>query len=73
MVETKRGSMPYIGDRLRELRRKKLLTQEELAQKAGITPTALARAEQNHTQPRFRTIRKLAEALDVDPTELTGE
>ena len=63
----------YIGDRLKEARTKRLLTQQELAQKAGVTPAAIARAELNRTEPQFRTIRKLAQALDVDPTELIGE
>ena len=29
--------------------------------------------ERNNTEPQFRTIRKLAKALDVDPTDLLGD
>jgi DNA-binding XRE family transcriptional regulator len=62
----------YIGDRLREVRTRRLLTQEELAEKSGISPSTVANIERDHREPHFRTIRKLAEALSVDPTELVG-
>ncbi len=60
----------YIGDKLKELRTRKLLTQEELAEKAGISPATVVNIERNNQEPHFRTIRKLAKSLDVDPTEL---
>jgi transcriptional regulator with XRE-family HTH domain len=63
----------YIGDKLREFRTRRLLTQEELAEKAGISPSTVANIENDNREPHFRTIRKLAKALDVDPTELLGE
>jgi DNA-binding XRE family transcriptional regulator len=63
----------YIGDRLREVRARRLLTQEELAEKSGVSPSTVANVERDHREPHFRTIRKLAKALDVDPTELVGE
>jgi transcriptional regulator with XRE-family HTH domain len=63
----------YIGDRLRTLRIRRALTQQELAEKAGISKTALNRIELNKAEPHMSTLRKLANALDVDPTELLGE
>jgi transcriptional regulator with XRE-family HTH domain len=63
----------YIGDKLREIRTRRLLTQIELAEKAGVNPTTIVRTERNQAEPHFRTIRKLAKALDVDPTELLGD
>jgi transcriptional regulator with XRE-family HTH domain len=74
--EEKEATMPavvYIGDRLREVRARRLLTQEELAEKSGVSPSTVANIERDHRAPHFRTIRKLAKALDVDPTELIGE
>jgi transcriptional regulator with XRE-family HTH domain len=62
----------YIGEQLREVRTRRLLTQDELAEKAGISQSTIANIERNHAEPQFRTIRKLAKALDVDPTELLG-
>jgi transcriptional regulator with XRE-family HTH domain len=63
----------YIGKRLKEVRTKRLLTQDELAEKAGVSQSTIANIERDKAEPQFRTIRKLAKALDVDPTELVGE
>jgi len=62
-----------IGDNLKRQRIRKALTQEELARQAGLTTASVARIERNETEPRMSTLRKLAEALDVDPAELVGE
>ncbi len=56
--------------RLEHLRTRKPLTQEELAHKAGITRTALARIESGAAEPRPSTVRRLAEALGVEPEQL---
>ncbi len=60
----------YVGDNLKRLRVLNALTQAELAQKAGLTPAAVARIERNEAEPRMTTLRKLAEALSVEPHEL---
>lgn len=62
----------HIGRKLREARVRRLLTQEELAEKAGVSPSTIVTIERDQTMPHFRTIRKLAHALDVDPTSLLG-
>jgi transcriptional regulator with XRE-family HTH domain len=63
----------YIGDRLKTLRIRRALTQQELAERAGISTNALNRIELNKAEPHMSTLRKLAKALDVDPTGLLGE
>jgi transcriptional regulator with XRE-family HTH domain len=60
----------YIGDRLRDLRKRKLLTQEQLADCSGVGIATIVRVERNQVEPRGSTIRKLAEALNVEPEEL---
>jgi transcriptional regulator with XRE-family HTH domain len=60
----------YIGDRLRDLRKRALLTQQELADKSGVGVTTIIRIEHNQVEPHGSTIRKLAEALEVEPQEL---
>ena len=60
----------YIGDKLIEVHTKRLLTRDELADKAGVRQITIANIERNNAEPQFRTIRKLAKALDIDPTEL---
>ena len=60
-----------IGTQLREARERALLTQEELAARAGVQPFTISRIETDKVEPRFSTIRKVANALDIDPRELT--
>ena len=60
-----------IGGNLRRLREDRLLTQAELAERAGIALSSLVRIENDQVDPRFSSIRKLARALDADPKELT--
>jgi len=59
-----------IGDRLRDLRVRRALTQEELAERSDIAVSTVIRIERNQVEPHGSTIRKLAEALGVDPHEL---
>ena len=61
-----------IGSNLRRLREDRLLTQAELAERAGIALSSLVRIENDQVDPRFTSIRKLAQALEVHPRELTG-
>ena len=63
----------YIGDRLKNLHIRRALTQQELAERASISTNALNRIELNKAEPHMSTLRKLAKALDVDPTELLGD
>lgn len=59
-----------IGERLRDLRIRRAITQEELATEAGIGKNTVNRLERDLTEPRPPTLRKLASALGVDPAEL---
>lgn len=59
--------------RLKAVRLAKMLSQEELAKKAGISRVAITRLETGKVDARFQTVRKLAAALGVEPTELTAE
>ena len=62
-----------IGDRLSDLRKRALLTQEQLAERSGVAISTVVRIERNQVEPQGRTIRKLAEALGVEPHELVKE
>jgi transcriptional regulator with XRE-family HTH domain len=64
--------MHTIGGRLREARLRKVWTQRDLATASGVPTVTISRIENGHTQegPRQSTIRKLADALDVDPAWL---
>ena len=52
---------------LKELREQHFLTQEELAKKSGIAAVTINRLENDRQKPSFKTIRKLATALGVEP------
>jgi len=62
-----------IGGKLRRLRERRLLTQAELGDLAGVNRDQVSRIERDEVDPRFSTIRKLAAALDVDPSELVED
>lgn len=53
-----------MGDRVRELRRRRGLTQEELAERSGISKTVIAKIEQGGSA-RMETYHQLARTLGV--------
>jgi transcriptional regulator with XRE-family HTH domain len=57
-------------EKLRELRRRRVLTLEELAEKADVGRNTIWRLEHGVMGAQPRTVRKLARALGVDPEEL---
>jgi transcriptional regulator with XRE-family HTH domain len=62
------------GAKLKSLRERRFLRREELAEKVGSHRDHIGRLERDEIDsPRMTTIRKLAEALDVDPHELLAD
>ncbi len=61
-----------LGNRLRELRKKRGLTLRGLAEAVGVDFTYLSKIENGKAgyMPGADTIRSLAEKLDTDPLEL---
>jgi transcriptional regulator with XRE-family HTH domain len=62
--------MDIDGEKLRRARQRRLLTQTELAEKASLTLSTLSRLENGFQQARISTVRRLALALGIDPSEL---
>ena len=59
-------SAPHrLGARIRRVREEQGLTQEDLAQRALMTQSSVARIERGHVTPRIRTVQQLATALGV--------
>lgn len=54
-----------LGRRLRELRRERDLTQEQLAERAGVDSKTISRAENGHFNIGVDLIGALARALGV--------
>ncbi len=55
---------------LKTMRLRRLITQRELAARAGLTVASVSRIETGTTRARISTVWRLAEALNVDPDDL---
>ncbi len=58
-----------VGKRLRQIRRAKDLTQEQLAAAVGVSVKFIGNIERGTSAPSFETIEKIAEVLEVDASE----
>ena len=74
-------TLPSVGDvivedygtRIKSRREQRKLTQEELAKQAGITYSTLIKIESGaNDNPTIKTMKKIADALDVSLDELVG-
>jgi transcriptional regulator with XRE-family HTH domain len=65
--------MNYFALRLRELRKKRRLSQEELAKGLGITRGAVGLYEQGRREPDFETLESIADFFNVDIGTLITE
>ena len=54
-----------IGDRLRELRADKKLSQGDVEKRTGLLRCYISRVENGHTVPSIETLEKLARAFEV--------
>ena len=59
-----------VGNRLREVRKEKGLTQEDVAHKAGVAVSQVGRIERGKLNPSISTIFVIALAMEVEPKEL---
>jgi transcriptional regulator with XRE-family HTH domain len=66
--------MEHVGGLIRHYRGEAGLTQEELAERAGLAPSSVVHLESGEVKrPRAKTLAKLAAALGVDPREFSGK
>jgi transcriptional regulator with XRE-family HTH domain len=61
-----------MGQRLRELRLRRKISQEEVARHIGITRSAYSHYEINNRQPVYETLIKLAAYFDVSLDYIIG-
>ena len=59
-----------IGDRLRELREAKKLSQGDIEKRTGLVRPYISRVENNHTVPAIETLEKMARALEIPMYQL---
>jgi len=61
-----------MSRKLKTLRERQALSLTDLAEKSGVNRITIHRIENGKQKPMPRTIRKLAEALQVNVEELTS-
>lgn len=61
-----------IGNTIKDLRMKQNMSQQELADKAGISRISIGNYERGSRHPNSSVIQQLAKALNVTPTILMG-
>lgn len=59
------------GKKIKELRNRKGLSQEELAEQAHLSLRTVQRIENGETEARAYTLKRLAAALNITPEDLT--
>lgn len=60
-----------VADKIKRLRKEKGMTQKQLAQKCGMSESALRQYEIGYRNPKIKTVRKIAEALGISIFQLT--
>ena len=69
-METKKNILVNFGERVREIRKEKGLSQEELAHKADLHRTYIGMIERAEKNITLLNIEKIANALEVNIKEL---
>lgn len=69
-MQSKEEFYRVFGRRIRELRKRRGLSQAQLAEAAQVTPLTISNIERGVNPPSFQRIEHLAEALDVEIREL---
>lgn len=64
--------MLTIGDRIKYFRKRRGLTQAQLAEVTGIHPVSIRKYETNKMQPQLTQIEKIADALCISASAISG-
>lgn len=59
-----------VGENIKRIRKEKGLTQKQLGDMCGLADSAIRRYEGNRANPKFETLKKIANALEVYVGEL---
>jgi len=65
-----KGLIKAVGNRIRELRKSKNLSQADLSHEADIPLSQIGRLERGETNPTISTLYVLAQALKVELKDL---
>ena len=64
------SNLKVIGDKLYEIRTKKLLTRSEVAEKAGCSERTYADIERGTVNMRTETLLSICNALNITPNDI---
>ena len=64
--------MKTIGERIKYFRKKRKMTQEQLAELTGIHPVSIRKYETNKMQPQIEQIERIASTLQVNANAIIG-
>lgn len=71
----KRGALRggnVFSERLRKARDERAMNQDQLAERAGLQPSAVSHFETGGRRPSFENLKRLADALSVSTDYLLG-
>jgi len=61
-----------VGERIREIRKEKGLTQAQLSEKSGVAAISIHQYETGKRTPRLEQLIYIASALEIDPSEFAA-
>lgn len=70
MADENQTDLETFGERVRDFRRRRGLTQSELADKIGLDRKTVNRMEAGHYSTSLRNVYRIADALETDVASL---
>lgn len=64
---------PALGKAIRQFREERDMTQEALAQEAGVTVGHMSMIERGHSNPTWATVKAVAVAMNVSMVDLARQ
>lgn len=71
-MPSSRPSKTALGRAIREIRLREGLTQEELGFRSGLHPTWISAVETGRRDPRWSTVKQIAEGLGTSEVEVVA-
>jgi transcriptional regulator with XRE-family HTH domain len=65
IIDNTQEDVVIIGDRLKEIRESKELSQGDIESRTGLLRCYLSRVENGHTVPSIETLEKIARAMQI--------
>ena len=65
-----RGDILTTGEKIKQARKNAGITQKNLGDKLGVSPVMISQYESNTRNPKWQTLQKIADALNVTLSDL---